>query len=368
MLTPHPTLLIGPSDWDPDHMPRPEFMRRIDALWSRDPQAERAIVFGSSRHHAELAYFTNLVPKLEPAVALLSRGGEYRLFVGGGVNMIGAARPLTWIEQVLPMKDLAEAISAGGQRSLIVGADYMTVGFRRTTMDAIGARAPADATAHVWSQMRRKSAHELAAIRQAHEAMTAGWMEMLEAFEAGGGVTAIVTAGERAAYAKGAQDVRTLCSLDQGRTLRPVSTLADQVLDPLLVYLAVRRFNYWAEDFLLLTDKRDPDPVRRQGVKVLDAAVEAIKAGTPARDIEMLIAGGIHPNRPHPLTARSFAQRMGLGLEEPPYTDIGMTFEEDEVYSVRVGITDGSRRHHVFSQMIRVHDSGAEVLGEAAGQ
>jgi Xaa-Pro aminopeptidase len=364
MLTPHPTLLIGPADWEPAHMPREEFTRRIDALWERDSQAEQAIVFGSPRHHAELAYFTNLTPKLEAAVALLSRTGAHRIFVGGGVNMIGAARPLTWIEQVLPMMDLADAIAAGGQRSLIVGADYMTVGFRRTVTEAIGAGEAADATAHVWSQMRRKSGHELAAIRHAHVAMTAGWMEMLEAFESGAGVTAIVAAGEQAANAAGAQDVRTLFSLDQGRTLRPVSTVVDQVLDPLLVYLAVRRFNYWTEDFLLFTDRRDPDPVRQQGVDALDAAIKLIKAGTPARDIEALIAGAIHPYRSHPLTARAFARRMGLGLEEPPYTDVGSTFEEDEVYSVRVGITDGRKRHHVISEMIRVREDGSELFGE----
>jgi hypothetical protein len=365
MLTPHPTLLIGPADWEPAHMPRQEFERRIDALWGLDPHAERAIVFGSSRHHAELAYFTHLTPKLEPAVALLSRSGEHRLFVGGGVNMIGAARPLTWIEQVLPMKDVAAAIAAGGtaQRSLSVGADYMSVGFRRTIMEAIGAGEATDATAHVWSQMRRKSAHELAAIRLAHDAMTVGRSGMLEAFELGAGVTAIVAAGEQAANAAAAQDVRTLFSLDQGRTLRPFSTLVDQVLDPLMIYLAVRRFNYWAEDVLLLTDRRDPDPVRQQGVDALASAVKAIKTGTPARDLEATIADAIHPYGSHPLTACAFAQRMGLGLEERPNTDIGAMFEEDEVYSVRVGITDGSRRHHVVSRMIRVREGSNDAIG-----
>jgi hypothetical protein len=366
MLTPHPTLLIGPADWEPGQMPREEFTRRIDALWGRDPDASRAIVFGSSRHHAELAYFTNLTPKLEPAVALLSRTGEHRLFVGGGVNMIGAARALTWIEDVHPMKDLADSIAAGvsDQCSLIVGADYMNIGFRRTVSEAVGANAAADATSHVWSQMRHKSAPELAATRHAHAAMTAGWMEMLEAFESGAGVTAIVSAGEQGAYANGAQDVRTLFSLDQGRTLRPFSTLVEQVLDPLLVYLAVRRFNYWTENFLLFTDRRDPDPVLQRGVDALASAVKAIKAGTPAHEIETLISAAIHPYRPHALTARAFAQRIGLGLEEPPYTDVGATFEADEVYSVRVGISDGRLRHHVVSQMIRVRQDGSDAFGE----
>ena len=103
MLTSHPTLLIGPSDWDADRMPRAEFAARIEALWVHAPEAERAIIYGNSRHHAELAYFTNLVPKLGPALALLSRTGPHRMFVGDAVNMLGAARPLTWIEDVASM-------------------------------------------------------------------------------------------------------------------------------------------------------------------------------------------------------------------------------------------------------------------------
>src|SRR5260370_1593790 len=164
MLTVHPTLLIGPCDWDAERMPREEFAGRIDALWRHAPQAERAFVFGSSRHHAELAYFTNFVPKLEPAVVVLARGGAHRLFVGSA-NMIGAARPLTFIENVLPMKDMVDAIRSVRRPSIIVGADYMPVPFRRAVMEAIGAgEPPVDATAQAWSQMRRKSRFELDAI------------------------------------------------------------------------------------------------------------------------------------------------------------------------------------------------------------
>jgi hypothetical protein len=42
--TVHPTLLIGPSDWQSDHMPRIEFARRIDAMWQSHASAKRAIV------------------------------------------------------------------------------------------------------------------------------------------------------------------------------------------------------------------------------------------------------------------------------------------------------------------------------------
>ena len=55
------------------------------------------------------------------------------------------------------------------------------------------------------------------------------------------------------------------------------------------------------------------------------------------------IAAAIAPFQAHPVTVRAFAQRMGLALEEPPYTDVGETFEAGEVYSLRVGATDGSQ-------------------------
>ena len=106
MLTPHPTLLIGPADWQPERMPRDGIRAPHRGAVARRSASERAIVYGNAAHHAELAYLTNLVPKLEPALALLSRTEPPRLFVGGGANMLGAARPLTWIRDVVPLKAL----------------------------------------------------------------------------------------------------------------------------------------------------------------------------------------------------------------------------------------------------------------------
>ena len=366
MLTQHPTLLIGPSDWEPARMPRQEFTRRIEALWERDPEATRAAVFGSSRHHAELAYFSNLIPKLEPAVALLSRSGEHRLFVGGGVNMIGAARPLTWIEQVRPMKDLADALAAGAaaHRTLMIGADYMTGGFRRTVTEALDPHEPGDATAHVWSQMRRKSRYELNAIDVAVKATGAARKAMREALMSAAGVTEAIEAGERAAIAAGAQDVRTLFSLDGGRTLRPFFAPFKQAVDPLLTYLAIRRFNYWAECFPLFTRRPESTRLYEKASDAMLSATSAIKPGVAAHDIRQLIASAIAPCRGHPITARAFAQRMGLGLDEPPYTDIGSTFEEGEVYSLPIGIADGSRGCMICSRMFTVAADGIVAFDE----
>ena len=44
MLTMHPTLLIGPADWDPQRMPKAEFDGRISRLWQAFPDAAGAVV------------------------------------------------------------------------------------------------------------------------------------------------------------------------------------------------------------------------------------------------------------------------------------------------------------------------------------
>jgi hypothetical protein len=364
MLTMHPTLLIGPSDWDSDVMPRSEFVERIETLWQNRPQAERAIVYGNSAHHAELAYFTNFVPKLDAAVALLTRSHERRLLVGGGANMLGAARPLTWIENVSPLKDIGDVIRADpatGQ-TLLVGADYMPMNFRRPVVEAIGPTKPQDATAQVWAQMARKSPREIEAICRARAAEEAATTAMREASASGANVSLVLAAGEDAAYAEGAQDVRTLFSLDGGRTFRPFLSPIEAVIDPLHVYVAARRFNYWADRFALLTRESGDDPVLEAAVRARDTAVQFVKAGMSAAEIATRIVALIEPYQIHPMMGRAFAQRMGIALDERPYTDVGPTFEDGEAYSFHIGVTDGEARHRFANTMIHVRDGGNTPL------
>ena len=112
MHTMHPTLLIGPADWDPAQAPREEFAARIAQLWRLRPDALGAVVHGNPGDHAALAYLTHFTPKLEAALALIPRLGAPRLLVGGGVNMIAAARPLTWIEDVVPLRNAGASVEA----------------------------------------------------------------------------------------------------------------------------------------------------------------------------------------------------------------------------------------------------------------
>ena len=109
-------------------MPKNEFAARIAALWRRCPSAGGAIVYGGRAHHAELAYLTNFTPKLEAALALIPRAGTPQLLVGGGVNMLPAAKPLTWIDDLRPLRNAGTAVAEwaarqrGDGRPVLIGA------------------------------------------------------------------------------------------------------------------------------------------------------------------------------------------------------------------------------------------------------
>jgi hypothetical protein len=354
MFTAHPTLLIGPSDWQPQQTPQEEFNQRIDALWELAPSASRAVVFGSPARHAELAYFTNLVPKLEACVALLSRGGGHRLFIGGGANMVGAARPLSFITDLAPLAALGPALKDPAP-TVLIGGGAMPAGPRQMIGDALGNTAQ-DATAPAWALMRRKSHHERAAIRAACTILSAAMAAIGAARRSGASVTAATLAGEKAANAQGAQDVRTLLSLDGGRTLRPFELRTEDTGAPLQVYMAVRRSNYWAEGFALFS--ADSPTVAKEAAIALRAALAATQAGALiapiAKRAEASMGGRIHP------AARPFACRLGIALEDAPHTQAGETFEAGEIYSLRVGITGTA--HAIVSAVIAVHADGTEVL------
>jgi hypothetical protein len=355
----HPTLLIGPADWQPDRMPAAEFSGRIEMLWQRCPDVTQVLVCGDSRHHAELAYLTNFVPKLEPAVALFARGGEARLFVGGGPNMLGAARPLTFIADVTPLNELTRMRLSD---CALIGADYLAAGHRKPVIEACGASAT-DATGQVWALMRRKSPAEMAAIREG-SAILRGAMGAIEgAHHRGAPVTTAVLAGERAANSLGAQDVRTLFSVDGGRTLIPFAGLIARSIDPLQVYVAIRRFNYWVEGFAMFA--RAPCPVAAQAAALLRTVCAAIKGGTRAGDVARLIEAGAAPYRIYPVTA-DFANAIGLALEEPPHSDLGEVYAAGEFYSLKVGLTDGTATHAIASAMIAVGTHGCDVLWTTA--
>jgi len=369
MYTMHPTLLIGPADWDPALMPKEEFLGRIAALRGAcDPAIAGAIVYGDPRSHAELAYLTHLTPKLEACMALIPRHGAPRLLIGGGANMIGAAKPLTWVETLAPLREAGATIARwrdelqAGALALVNG-DAIPLRLRQGIETAIGA-PPADATSVVIEAMRRKSPRELALVLEACAGLDAAFSAMREAQRAGKSVSETVLAGEAAAWRRGAQDVRSLFGRDA--RLTPFVMRDDAPADPLQVYVAVRRAGYWAEGFALLS--QSPQPLAAAAQAMLAEAIVRIGPGTSWRDVARSLAQSIGEHRAHAVTRGDFGHRIGLALQEPGSLNEASTeaFAAGEVYTVRAGLRDGDA-WAVVSAMIAMSDSGREVLWRGPG-
>jgi Xaa-Pro aminopeptidase len=370
MHTMQSTLLVGPSDWNPARIPKEDFVARATALWRGARAASGAIVYGDRANHAELAYLTHFTPKLEAALALIPRVGAPRLLVGGGANMMQAAKPLTFIAGVQPLRNVGATVAqwareqSGGGRPVLIGAMLMPHALHRELTEAVGTIA--DRTADVRTLMRRKSARELGAIREACATLDVAATAMHEAQRTGASATETVLAGEHAAHRRGAQDVRTLFSLDGGRSLRPFEVPVERAVDPLHVYVAVRQHGYWAEGFAAVTT--DPDPYVEGAGEVLQHAIAMIVPGRRCSDVARAIGEAIQPMQPHPITAHVQGNAIGLALEEGPLitTESKDSFEAGDVYSLRVGITH-EHHHAIVSAMVAVHEKGCDTLWSSPG-
>jgi hypothetical protein len=363
----HPTLLIGPADWDARRFPRAEFEARIDALWQHAPQAGGAIVYGNSRDHSALAYLTQFTPKLEAAVALIPRHGGARLLVGGGVNMLPAAKPLTWIEQLLPLRSLgssltewARGLPAGG-RLMLIGGDAMPYAMHGATVASLAADAALDdGTAIMRHQMRRKHPSELATLREAARLLRSCVAALQDSKSSGAGIVSAVIAAEHEAIRLGAQDVRSLFSFDGGRTLVPFEGPAEQTREPWQVYLAVRHAGYWAEGFVMPSG--EPHAPLQAARAALQAATRRVAPGIERSILESVVAEAVRPYCLHPVSMPS-AVSIGLSLEEAEPGDDPLV--AGEVISLRAGAVDETLGAAIVSAMIAVGSDGNEVLWSA---
>ena len=362
MRTMHSTLLVGPADWNATRMPRSEFEARLAALW-RATGAQGAIVFGSPAEHGALAYLTSFTPKLEASLAFIPRDGAPTLLVGGGVNMIAAARPLTWVQDLKPLREAGKAAAewAGGlpqgARVLLIGGDAMPFAMRRGLDAALGGLCTlADGAEDLRTQMLRKSEREVAIVREACAMLDMSAAEFRRAHAAGAGITDALLAAEHVAQESGAQDVRSLFSQDGGRTLRPFDVPVAAKADPPQAYIAVRHAGYWAEGFVRAATKADT--LGDRAAAALNAMLAAARPGASCR----LLAQASVDASPHPIATPVFGNGIGLSLEEAPIlsTASAATLTAGAVYSLRAGVLDGAGA--IASAMLRVTDGDNEVL------
>jgi Xaa-Pro aminopeptidase len=368
MQTMHPTLLVGPADWDPPQMPREEFDERLAVLWRDYPDASGAVVYGNSSAHAALAYLTNFTPKLEAALAFIPRHGEAQLLIGGGVNMVPAAKPLTFVENLAPLREAAKAAAAWARTLpagdiIMIGGDAMPTGMRRAFDQALGAdRTIETADATLQARMTIKRPRELHALRTACATLEAAAQALRNASHGGKSVTDCVLLAEHAALQRGAQDVRSLFSLDGGRSLRPFDLPIAERRDPLQVYLAVRQSGYWADGFIHLAP--GVDTLEEKICDILDTMVAAAKSGLLCRDFAKLADAKRSSFQLHPLADNVFGNSIGLALDEPPILarESNARLEAGAVYSLRAGLLDETGAGAISSAIVAMTAGGSDVL------
>jgi Xaa-Pro aminopeptidase len=238
----------------------------------------------------------------------------------------------------------------------------MTTALRASILDGCGATAPRDATAPLWTLMRRKSARELAAIREACVTLDGAARFIVRAGRDGrlvrNSLGTLLNQAERSAYELGAQDVRILFSLD-GRVFHPNTDHRDGWGSQ--VYLAVRQFGYWVDGFVNLVEATEALSKAREGLK---AAIAGARAGTRSGQLVADVAAAISPCVAHAITAGALGYSIGLAPEEPGR----LTAESDtmlaigEVISLQVGAADAQGAAAILSAMIRIGTDGCEVL------
>jgi Xaa-Pro aminopeptidase len=375
-------LLTGPYDWDPAVVPVQEFESRLanveHVLASREVSA--LIVHGNSAEYGALAYLTGLVPKLGPAFALIGRDSSVRLLVSGSPTMLGAAKRLTWIEDVRPMGDLKSSVSTWLKD--ILREEHANIGLWghcsmalhpynaiRSAIEPRGKIVELDATLEVLRL--RKSSLEDELCRQASRILGESIAELARAHAAGDGARSSCLAAERTAFRLSAQDARTLASARNGGLPVILDAAAnDSNLDPFLAYVAVRFAGYWAEGFTTLAHSVTGALAAAQ--RGLDAMLQSSRVGISLEELASIATQHVRPYRLHPFVESSIANSIGLSLEEPcdKSAPEAAILQSGGVYTLRCGAASPSDSatvsdNAIVSAMIAVHERGIEVLWPA---
>jgi hypothetical protein len=362
----HSAHLVGPYDWDAALLPRAEFEARLATLLGIGEALGLAgiIVHGNPRDHGTLAWVSGLVPRMGmPAWAFLAPGHAPRL------GLAGLPTPRqTWIEDMRLVRDLKRDIGDWlaeiglvpdkPARIGLCGAAAMTEGAHQRLAAALGSIGVADDHGGPLAEIRQmKSERERALIANAcvmlQEAVSA-----LGAHLASGVRTASIAA-KRAAYQAGAQDVVLLASLSSGGMPLPLDGIDDPSPDPLLACIAVRHAGYWAKG--LVSFGSAAAGAAAAAHSALSALIDTMRPRLSLANLTAAAPALLAPYRPHPLTASSVANGIGLSAEEFP-TDANAPLVAGSVYALRIGALGDGADQALASAIVELGETGARVL------
>lgn len=376
MLTVQPCLTIGSYTWAQDRLPSDEFTLRLDELRAAMDRNNwpAVLVYGDVREHAALAYLSNFIPRVRWGMALLPRDGDARLLCAMSTRDLPAMRTLTWIadvksgmgpEWVKAFDPWFERFAGDEPLELgTIGFDIMAPALHDAVRRSLGQRFSlrrADDLAAV--PPRRKRPRELTMLRASCRLMETAAKAFVETWRASGEPETAALEAERSARSLAAQDVRTLISLDGGRTLVPFAGAFEKRPGPLVGYLAVKVMGYWADMFVTVDDDAK-SVARRHAEAALAALIAAMRPGARCAELYARALEALAPYSLHPALSGSVGHAVGLSLNEQPQlrADADAQLVEDGVYTLQTGIADPAAGNVLLSAIVRNTAKGAEVL------
>jgi Xaa-Pro aminopeptidase len=379
MQTVQPCVTIGSYVWAQDRLPADEFTLRLDELRvAMDRNGWPAVlVYGDVREHAALAFLTSFIPRVRWGMALLPRTGEARLLGAMSTRDLPAMRTLTWITDVRsgmgpewekafdPWLDHLKGDHAAklGTMGFDIMAPVLHAAVRRSLGDRFALQRADDIVAIPSLRLRPR---ELTMLRASCKILETAAKTFADSWRGNHEPETAALDAERAARSLAAQDVRTLISLDGGRTLVPYQGRFEKCPGPLVGYLAVKVLGYWADMFVTVNDG-SATPAARQAAAALEAIIANARPGTRAEALHAKAIAALAPFKLHPVLGASVGHGIGLSLHEgSEFSAVGDTaLVEDGVYTLQVGIADAKAGNVLLSAIVRSTAKGAEVLARS---
>jgi Xaa-Pro aminopeptidase len=374
MYTVHPSIMIGSYTWDQDRLPRDEFQMRVDELHAEmDRHGWKAmIIHGDARQHSALAYYTNFIPRMRWGLALIPREGEPRLLVSMSSRDIPAMKLMTWIADVLSgwqweagFDSWMARLSADQPIDVgTVGFDFVQPRLLQSIERSLGDRVRLHDSAALARKERPLRPRELSMVRDASAAVNTAARAVVQSWRNGHGAEKALIDGERAARNLAVHDVRTLVSLDGGRTLVPFRGEFAAQAKPLVCYIAVKAMGYWAESFVTL----DASPRMQTAAEAgLDALLSKAKPGATAAQLHTAASVSLGSASLHPVLGASVGRRIGLSLNEGGElrAESQRALTAGDVYALHFGLRDASEGA-IVSAMVAITAKGVQVLANSS--
>jgi len=376
MQTVQPCVTIGSYIWAQDRLPYDEFTLRLDALRAAMERNgwPAILVYGDVREHAALAFLTSFIPRVRWGMALLPRAGDARLLCAMSTRDLPAMRTLTWIADVRsgmgPEWEKAfdpwvERFKGDQTQKLgTIGFDIMAPVLHALVRRSLGEHFSLQRADDIVAiPSRRKRPRELTMIRASCKLLEAAAKTFAESWRTNHEPETAALDAERFARSLAAQDVRTLVSLDGGRTLVPYQGRFEKCAGPLVGYIAVKVLGYWADLFVTVDDGSISDAARHTEA-ALDVIIANMRPGERAGALHAKAVGALVPYKLHPVLGGSVGHGIGLSLHEGAEfrASEDATLVEDGVYSLQVGAADAKAGNALISAIVHVAAKGTEVL------